>query len=241
MTFWEHVEELRKALLRMMLVVALAAFSAFCLHKPLFRLLLAPLEIEHVYLFSPLEGFAAVLKASFWAGLLASSPLWSFFLLRFILPALRGREKRLILPFLGLSVLFIAAGLIFAYMVTLPLVTRFFQNFNQGIGENMWGLGQTLNFALLLVLGHGLVFELYVGLLFLIRFNFLTVDQLRQARRAVIVLLLLLAAILTPPDVLSQLLLAAPMLIFYESAVLYASFRSKRKPIPLTAKTKSFE
>ncbi|MCC5832217.1 MAG: twin-arginine translocase subunit TatC [Chlamydiales bacterium] len=228
MTFWEHVEELRKTLLRMMLVVALATVAAFCFHKPLFNILLAPLEIEKLYLFSPLEGFTTVLKTAFWAGLLASSPLWTFFLLQFILPALRGREKRLILPFFFLSALFIVCGILLAYTVTLPLVTQFFRSFNEGIGENLWGLGETLNFALMLVLAHGLVFELYVGLLFLIHFSLLSADRLRQARRGVIVLILVLAALLTPPDLLSQILLALPMLLLYETAVFYSLFLKKR-------------
>ncbi len=228
MNFWEHLEELRKALLRMGLVVVLATLAAFCFHKPLFKLLLAPLGIDHLYLFSPIEGFVTVLKTSFWTGLLASSPIWTYLLLQFTLPALLGREKKLILPFLGLSLLFISCGILFAYTITLPLVTQFFQKFNQGIGENLWGLGQTLNFALMLVLGHGLVFELYVGLLFLIHFGFLTSEQLRRSRRAVIVVILFLAAILTPPDILSQLLLAGPMLLLYETSVLYARFRSTK-------------
>lgn len=228
MIFWEHVEELRKTLLRVMFVVALATIAAFCFHKPLFNLLLSPLEIDTLYLFSPLEGFTTVLKTAFWVGLLVSSPIWTFFLLQFILPALRGREKRLILPFLLLSAIFITFGILFAYTLTLPLVTRFFRTFNEGIGENLWGVGQTLHFALMLVLAHGLVFELYVGLLFLIRFDFLPADRLRRGRRGVIVLILVLAAILTPPDVLSQILLAAPMLVLYETAIFYAAFRSRK-------------
>ncbi len=267
MRFWEHVEELRITLLRMGLVVVLAALVAFIFHKPLFSLLLAPLETSSLkhevlikerftasrattltlpsgqvhlapgesidverpkqsfYLFGPLDGFATVMKTSFWTGLALSSPLWLLFLLRFIAPALRTGEQRVVLPFLGLSLLFISLGIAFAYCVTLPLVTGFFQRFNEGIGENMWGLEQTLHFALTLILAHGLVFELYVGLLFLIWLGLVRCDQLKRARRGVIVVILLIAAVLTPPDILSQLLLAMPMLLLYESVVLYAYLR----------------
>lgn len=228
MTFWEHVEELRKTLLRIGLVIALATLGVFCFHKPLFHFLLAPLNIEQLYLFSPVEGFTSVLKTSFWGGFLFSSPLWIFLLLQFILPALRTREKKVIIPFFGLSTLFIGCGILFAYSVSLPLVVRFFQVFNEGIGENLWGLGHTLNFVLLFILAHGLVFEFYVGLLFMIHFGLLSAAQLKKARRAVIVLILALAAILTPPDVLSQVLLAGPMLFLYETAVLYATLRSHK-------------
>ncbi len=270
MTFWEHIEELRQTLLRAGLAILLAALLSFVFHKPLFQLLLAPLEKPNLekqvlikeritarkattlslpegevhlqagesidievpkkgfYLFSPTEGFISVLKVSFWAGLLLSSPVWLLFILHFIQPALRKKERGLIFPFLGLSVLFISVGLLFAYTVTLPIVSRFFMKFNESIGENLWGLGQALDFTLTLVLAHGIVFELYVGLLFLIRFNLITAYQLKRARRPVIVLILVLAALLTPPDLLSQLLLAAPMLILYETTVVYATLRSAK-------------
>lgn len=266
-SFWDHVEELRKSILRMGFVIACATIVAFFFHKPLFQLLLAPLnkspfekqvlvkeryiahqetaigdvhlkpgEIYDVevprkqfYLFSPIDGFLAVLKVSFWAGILLSSPFWTFFLLQFILPALRHRERSVLLPFFGLSLFFIGGGILFAYTVTLPIVSRFFEKFNEAIAENLWGLGQTLDFALILILAHGLVFELYVGLLFLIHFRVLTTSQLIRARRVAMVLILILAAILTPPDLISQLLIAIPMLLLYETTIFYAHYRERRK------------
>ena len=230
MTFWDHLEALRVTLLRMGVVIFLATLLAFFFHKPLFALLLAPVEKQlpnGLYFFSPTEGFVTVLKVAFWSGFLLSSPLWLLFLVRFITPALRLRERAILLPFLGLSTLFVSGGILFAYTVTLPLVSRFFLKFNAQLGENLWGVGETLNFSLGLILAHGLVFELYVGLLFLIRFGLVTASQLIIARRGVIVLIVFLAAVLTPPDVLSQLLLAVPMVLMYETAVFYAKRRSR--------------
>lgn len=181
------------------------------------------------FLFSPIEGFVAVMKLSLLAGLLLSSPLWLLFLLKFILPALGGGQRKILLPFFGLSLLFIGSGILFCYTVTLPLVGAFFQHFNESLGQNMWGLRETLDFTLALIISHGLVFELYVALLLLIHFGLLHASQLRRARRGVIVLILILAAILTPPDVLSQVLLALPMLALYEATILYGILGFKKK------------
>ncbi|NGX61676.1 MAG: Sec-independent protein translocase protein TatCy [Chlamydiae bacterium] len=277
--FWEHVEELRKTLLKIGAIILLATLLTFVFHKPLFSLLLKPLKepsvtfyqkehlvahksrtfslppgtllltakneripVRHLsleqgesadleipkpslYLFSPLEGFTTVFSLSFWGGILLSSPLWIYLLLRFLLPALKGHESKLLLPFFLLSLLFIGGGLLFCYRVTLPLITTFLSSFNTSLGSNLWGFGETTRFTLYLLLAHALLFELYVALLFLIHFHLLTYPTLQRARRPVIITIFILAAICTPPDVVSQLLLALPLLLFYELALLFA--RSK--------------
>lgn len=224
--FWDHVEELRKMLIRSGWVILLATISSFYFHKRLLAILLEPLGIGKLYLLTPLEGFATAAKLSLGAGIVISSPLWLYFLLSFLLPALQPNEKRVLIPFLPLSLVFTAGGVLFGYKITLPLVLSFFRTFNEGLGENLWSLGPTLDMALGLILAHGLVFELYVLLIFLIKMGLLSHSLLKKGRKGVIVAIFILAAILTPPDVLSQLLLAVPMCFLFESALFYAKLRN---------------
>jgi len=231
LSFWEHVEALRSTLLKIGCALTLGMALCFLFHESLLHLLLTPLGPHRWVILSPLEGFTTVLKVSLWGGILISSPFWFTFLIQFFVPGLRAKERRLILPFLGLSLLFTAGGLSLGYQITLPLVTSFFERFNAGLGENMWSLAKTVDFTLGLLLAHGIVFELYVGLLFLIHFGLLTRPLLQKGRRYIYVIMLILAAILTPPDLISQLLLAVPMFCLYESALLYAHFRYKPQEI----------
>lgn len=226
--FWDHVEELRTVLIRSGWAILLCSLFAFCFHKHFFHLLLASASLEELYLLSPLEGFSMAAKLSLWMGIILSSPFWLFFLLDFLLPALSPREKRLLIPFLALSLLFVAGGVYFGYRVTLPLVIDFFTHFNAGLGTNLWSMRQTVDLLIGLLLAHGIVFELYVILLFLVHFDLLTHLLLLKTRKGVIVAIFILAAILTPPDLLSQLLLAFPMLFLFESVMLYARWRAKR-------------
>lgn len=226
--FWDHVEDLRKMLIRSGWAILLTTLLSFTFHKQIFHLLSAPLSIEGLYLLSPLEGFSTAAKLSLWMGILLSSPLWLYFLLIFLLPALRPRERRLLFPFLVLSLVFIGCGILFAYTITLPIVMQFFKTFNSGLGTNMWSVSQTFDLAIGLLLAHGIVFELYVVLLFFVRFQILSYTLLKKARRGFIVVIFILAAILTPPDVLSQLLLALPMYLLFESVLFYARLKSKK-------------
>lgn len=187
---------------------------------------------KNFYIFNPLEGFASACKLSFWSGVILTSPFWLFLVLRFLLPALREKEKRCLVAFFSLSALFISGGIFFACRLTVPLVTHFFQKFNAQIGENLWSLSQTLDLTLGLVLAHALVFELFVGLIFCIHFGLVRASHLLQARKAMIVLILLTSAFLTPPDVLSQVLLAFPMYLLYETSILYAKTRAVKELKP---------
>ncbi|MCH9624869.1 MAG: Sec-independent protein translocase protein TatC [Chlamydiales bacterium] len=221
-TFWEHFEALRHVLVRSGWALLGSTLLSFYFHQQILNFLLKPLPIETLYLFSPLDGFLTSLKLSFWFGVILATPIWLHALLNFILPALRLREKKHLPLFLILSFIAISGGFLFAHQITLPLVIQFFQKFNSQIGQNMWGMQQTLSLIITLLLSHCIVFELYLGLFYLIHFRWLTYQQLKKARRAVIVCTFVLSAILTPPDLLSQVLLALPMLLFFELATFYS-------------------
>lgn len=175
-------------------------------------------------LFHPTEGISLVFKLSFFAGLILSSPFWLYRLFLFFLPALQQREKRLLFPFLGASLLFFSLGVAFAYFVTIPIAIESLQFFNTTIGTTLWGAANTLNFFLFLLLSNGLAFEGAVILFFLIHLNVLTYSFLIAYRRHMIVFFFVLAALLTPPDIFTQFLLAIPLIALYECAILYSRF-----------------
>ncbi|MFN0064858.1 MAG: twin-arginine translocase subunit TatC [Chlamydiales bacterium] len=176
-------------------------------------------------LLSPLEGFLSSLKLSFWTGFLGTSPIWLLLIARFCLPALYPREKRILWLCLPLFLLFLLGGMSFGYFITLPLVTRFFQEFTT-IGHPSWALAQTLDFTLGLLLAHGLSFECFALLFVLVYFNIVKPYHLAKGRRYVVVGIFILAAIFTPPDVLSQLLLAGPLIVLFEGILLFGKLRS---------------
>jgi len=174
---------------------------------------------------TPLEGFLTQLKVSFFCGAILTSPLWLWICMRFLLPALHQKEIRLLLPFCVLSLLFISAGVLFAFKVTLPLVSVFFRQLGEGLGENIWALSHCLDFVLCLFAAHALAFECFAFLFLLVHKRILTHQRLKGGRRYVIVAIFIAAAIFTPPDVLSQLLLAFPLIVLYEGVIFYASYR----------------
>jgi sec-independent protein translocase protein TatC len=181
---------------------------------------------NRLVIISPLDGMLTAFKLCFWTGLIVTAPFWCFTLLQFILPALKSYEKALILPFLGLSLLFLSLGFLFAYHITIPLANQYLEKFNAGIGVNLWSLSHYLDYTIVLLLGHSLAFEFCLIILFLVHMRVISVEQMISWRRRMIVAAFILGAILTPPDIFSQVMLAIPLIALYEIAILYARFRS---------------
>ena len=196
-------------------------------------LLLAPKETRTIQvavpahqllIFGPIEGMLSTLRISLWGGIALSSPAWLILILRFVVPALKPSERRILFPLTLCLVLFFILGSCFAWKLSLPVATNALYAFNAKIGSNMWGVPQYLEFTLMLLLAHGLAFELMAVLLFLVHFRKVSVDWLRGQRSKVIVATLVLAAILTPPDIITQALLAMPMIGLFELIILYGRF-----------------
>lgn len=285
---WDHFAELRAALLRVLLFIAIGVACSLFFYQDVIQLLTLPLkheysqllhqEIRHeiitnpsqaditysaldgrpfallngakeisprkylippggaleinrmlpknqLLILGPLDGMLISLKASLWVGLIATSPAWIFFLLKFIYPALRKREKRLLIPFLTLSFVFISLGILFSHFITIPLANSYLQTFNLGIGLNLWTLSNYIDYTFFLMLANAIAFELGIVLLLLVHCGVLKADWMRSKRRHMIVLAFILGALLTPPDILTQFMLAIPLIGLYECAILYARVR----------------
>lgn len=220
-SFWEHVEELRSVVLRSLVAIFLGVTLSLYFYEELIHFFT---EGQELFIFSPIEGFIAIFRLSFWAGALCTAPYWIGGLIRFAKPALRGREKEWIPLFFILSTLFIALGFLFCLKVTLPLTTLYLFDFNRTLGTNLWGLSVYLDFVLMLFFAHGALFQIGALLFFLIKTGLIQAEHLAKKRRHAIVASLIVAAFLTPPDVLSQVALAVPLILFYELAILYGSY-----------------
>lgn len=176
-------------------------------------------------LFTPFEGMHTMLKICFWTGLVASSPFWLYLSAKFIAPALTFNERKLFAPFMVLSVIFMGAGALFAYLVTIPLANQLLSSFNATIGTNLWSFGAYVDYTLLLMLASCLAFEIALLLFFLVHIGWITPDWMKKKRRQMILAAFIVGAILTPPDVLTQIMLALPLIGLYELALLYGRLR----------------
>jgi len=237
LTFGEHLEELRTAVLHS--VVSLAVGVGICLafSTQLLEFMMHPMikmasqgdTHVGVQAIDPMEPFFVTMKVAGIAGFLLASPFIFFFLWNFVAEGLYPRERRYVMkvvPFVAGLFLF---GVLFFYFLVLPTALPFLVTF---IGIPMVQINVTLenyvSFFLLLSIMMGITFEVPVVLIVLQKIGIVTPDHLAKYRRHAILAGVILAAVLTPTgDPLTLALFTVPLIVLYEFSVWFGR-RMKR-------------
>lgn len=226
MTFLEHLEELRWAIIKSFIAVIVC--SAVCLgfSGRIFRWLQVPLqqvlpESSHFIATTPFESYAVYFKVAMVFGFLMSTPILFYLFYSFLRPGLKPEERRGIVPVALVCSLLFVGGALFGYFFVFPTGFRFVVTMLDGTGIVFYPkVSDYLSFALRMLLAFGIVFELPLFLLVLGKFGLVNAAKLSKARKYVLVAIFLVAGVLTPgPDVLSQVLMALPLLVLYEVGI----------------------
>jgi sec-independent protein translocase protein TatC len=237
MTLMEHLDELRKRLLAAVfwLLGGVAATSLF--HDRLLRYIQMPLTASGLKLTQthPTDAIEFLIKTSIISGAIIASPFILYQLWLFISPGMYANEKKYVFPFMSATVGLFLGGAWFGYRWVLPdaikvLVLGFGKDYNHLIG-----IEEYTGFALAVILGLGICFELPILMFFLALFGI--VDHkffLKQWRYAILIIFLVAAVICPLPDPIGMCLFASPMLALYVVGVL-AAYIVNRKPKELTA------
>ena len=225
MTLIEHLEELRKRLIRVFLILILGFAFCYGFGENIAEFLLSPLrtalgsEGKIVYL-GLLDKVLAQFQLAFWSSILLSSPLWFRELWLFIRPALYDKEVRVILPFIFVGFLLFWLGVSFGYFIVFPYT------FETIMGFGVQNIEATLSFKDYLILSSkvlvflGVVFQLPNIMLILGFMDLVTKYSLRDLRKYVYVVFAILSAILTPPDIITMMALWFPLAALYEIGIL---------------------
>ena len=234
MSLMGHLNELRRRLFRMVIIVILGFVAFYGVAEYLYAYLSAPLQAQlpegsKLIYTSPAGAFFTYMKVALVASLFGTSPITFYQVWAFIAPGLYKEEKRAVLPLAFFSSVFFIAGAAFCFFTVFPIAFKFFMGFTTDTIVPMISVEEYLGFALKLLIAFGVVFEMPLFAYFLSRFGILSPDFMRRQRRYAILLIFIVAAILTPPDVFSQCLMAMPMLILYEVSIYVSAIAYKKK------------
>jgi sec-independent protein translocase protein TatC len=228
-----HLEELRKRLIASFVAMGVGFAICYAFKERLFLFLARPLE-ERLpegstlqYISIP-EAFLTYLKLSLFGGFVLALPVIFYEVWRFVAPGLYEREKRYLVPFVLLSMIFFLGGASFCYYIVFPFVFQFFMSFSGDSLLAMPAIRQYLSFATRLLIAFGLVFEMPIFFFFLGRIGLVSYKGLARQRRLAVVLVFLGAALLTPPDVVSQMMLAGPLMILFELSIQIVRITGKK-------------
>lgn len=227
--FTAHLEELRERLIKSFIAVGVGFCIAYGFKEQLFEILKQPLGDTEFITTAIQEGFFTYLKVAFLAGLMVAAPVILYQFWMFVAPGLYNKEKRLLLPVVGLSSFFFVGGAIFGYFVVFPFGFKFLLSVTPSTIIPRLSMKEYLNFSSKLLLAFGLVFELPLVITFLAKLGIVSVDFLKKNRKYALLLFFIGSAILTPPDVVTQVMMALPLMLLYEISIVGARIFGKKK------------
>lgn len=184
--------------------------------------------------FQPGEAFILSLKLAFFSGFILAFPILLYQLLRFIIPGLYEKEKRLLYKCIGCGFALFIIGCAFAYFGVLPRVLSFFYHYSEGMGiVNDWRISYYLSFSIKLIFIFGVIFELPVIVIPLIKTGILTYSLMKKTRAYALIGCFVIALILAPaPDPGTMIIMALPMYLLYELCIIYAGLQSRKTHHP---------
>jgi len=246
MTFVEHLDELRKRLMKGVIAVIIFSIIAFLFKDFIFdQIILKPKAADFItnrlmcklgeivnaslcintknfqIINIQLAGqFKAHLIVSFVIGLMFAFPFLISQIWKFVKPALNiGEIKNINLTLFSVSVLF-TIGIMFGYFLIVPLTINFLSTYQISDAIlNQISFSSYLSIITGITLAAGLVFELPILIYFLAKIGLVTPGLLRKYRKHAIVIFFILSGIITPPDVFSQILVSIPLYVLYELSI----------------------
>ncbi|MGB2833638.1 MAG: twin-arginine translocase subunit TatC [Methylotenera sp.] len=230
--FISHLIELRNRLLRIVVGFIVVFIGFFPFANKIYALLASPLLSKlpaggQMIATAVTTPFFVPMKVAMMAAFIVSLPHTMYQVWAFVAPGLYAHEKKFMIPMIIVSCLLFLMGMAFAYLLVFPVVFGFIVGTAPAGVAVMTDIGNYLDFVLTLFFAFGLAFQVPIAVVMTVRFGWLTIAQLKEARGYVVVGAFVIGAIFTPPDIISQFMLAVPMWLLYELGIVVAAFTKK--------------
>lgn len=250
MNIVEHLQELRRRVIRCVLILAVGSIVGFvwyqnsipgiptlgdllrgpyCELPPEMRVSFNAGEECRLLATGPFEMLLLRMKVGGLAGAVLTSPLWFYQIWAFIVPGLHNKEKRVTRIFLSIAVALFVAGAVLSYFVL-----SYGLSFLVTVGDQTQQAALTgdryFNFMLGLLLVFGVSFEvpLLIGTLNIL--GILRYEVLREKRSYIIVTIFVFAAAITPgQDPFSMVALAISLTLLVEVSLQFCRINDRRR------------
>lgn len=258
MSFFDHVDDLRKHLFRAVVAILVGTIAAFVQKSFIFdTLIFGPkrtdfwtyrmlCELSHkiyhddtmclsdigfVVSNITMSGqFTQHMFVAFIAGVILAFPFILLEVWKFIRPALKKSERNKVSGIVFYSSILFFVGILFGYYFLTPVSLSFLGSYR--VSEeviNEINLESYIDFVATLTLATGIVFELPIVVFFLAKLGVMSAAFMKKYRRHAFLIILIIAAIVTPPDVTSQILMTIPLYGLYEFSIVIANRVEKGK------------
>jgi sec-independent protein translocase protein TatC len=232
MSVYDHIGELRKRLIIVVVFFLFAMVGSFFLAEPLIVYLQQADEAKELTMnaFRLTDPIKVYMEFAFIIAFIMTFPITLYQLWAFISPGLFEKERKVTLSYIPISLLLFLAGISFSYFVLFPFVVDFMTRLANRLHiEQVIGINEYFEFLIQLTLPFGLLFQLPVVIMFLTRLGIVTPDFLTKVRKYAYFILLIIGAFITPPELVSHMMVTIPMFILYEISILISRNAYKKR------------
>lgn len=233
MGLFEHLDALRKHLLRSVLVLGLTTAFSFTFFTPILELLSRPLEggMESLVAIEVTEPVGTVMRVSLLTGFALAFPYIAFEIFLFIAPGLSRKARISGLFAIPVATVFFIGGMAFAYFVMLPTALPFMLNF-MGI-TTIPRPSSYIKFVTSIMFWIGIAFEFPLVIFLMAKLGWVNARVLAKQWRYAIVVIAVIGALITPTvDPVNMTLVMLPMIVLYAFSILLAFIAQPRAPSP---------
>lgn len=241
MGFLEHLDELRKRIIRSCLAIGAGMLVAFFFVDRIGDFILAPTlrtlpAGDALIITKPGEGFAFYLDIALIGGLVLSAPFVAYQLWRFIAPGLYAKEKKFAVPFVALTTIGSIGGAVFAHYVMFPATIAFLAGFHSPAMRFTPRVEDTFDLYKMMLIGMVVVFQIPTVVFFLTKMRMVTARFLWRHVKYAVLIAFVAAAVLTPSaDPWNQTIFAVPILGLYLISIGIAWMAGPRRSKPASS------
>jgi sec-independent protein translocase protein TatC len=237
-TLVEHLDEFRSRLIVCLLAVVGAFALTYAFRHTIIGWLNAPLPDANpklpgkqpfeVTTFSPAEPYTTSFTVAFYAAIGLVIPVIVWQLWAFMAPAIEDKSQRVVMRLVAAATVLLALGMAFAYWVVLPNGIHFLLNFDSDLYNVQLRAKDYYSFAITMIVAVGVIFEMPIFILGLVRLGILSSSTLRKNRRIGFGIAIIAVVLLPGVDFVSMALQALPILALFEASIWIAAFFEKR-------------
>jgi sec-independent protein translocase protein TatC len=229
-TLVEHLDELRTRIFVSLGALGVGFTVGFVFRGRLLHWLNAPLPSgkQRPITLSVAEPFLTSVKVSLLAGVALALPVILWQLWSFLAPAVEEHAERVVLLFVLLATALLVAGVAFGYWVVLPKAVHFLTNFDDQYYNSQLRARDYYSFVITVLLAIGLVFELPIFMLALVRLDVISTATLRRNRRLGYFIVAVVAVLLPGIDPVTTTFEGLPLVALYEGSIWLAVLLERR-------------
>lgn len=257
MSFLDHLEELRRHILRAIIAIVLGGSVLFIIGRPVFDQILFGVRNPDFWSYRFIcglsekwgwgdalcitpakftiittglgEEFITHIKVAIVGGIVIAFPyvFWEFW--RFIKPGLYNPERKATRGVIFVCSFLFTTGVAFGYFVVTPFAVNFLVNYTIADIENTVTLTSFINYMIMFTVPAGLAFELPLVVFYLSKLGLATPQGMRKYRKHAFVTILIVASVITPPDVITQFLIGVPLYFLYEISIFVSARENRRQ------------